>query len=81
MREMWLLSLGQEDPLEEAMATHSSILAWRIPWTEAPGRLQSIGLYGVGHECSNLAYMHTCRFLSQRTTGQHAHSSALNKTE
>ena len=43
-------SLGQEDPLEEGMATHSSILAWRIPWTEEPGGLQSIGLLSVGHD-------------------------------
>ena len=42
-------SLGWEDPLEKEMATHSSILAWRIPWTEEPGRLQSIGLQRVGH--------------------------------
>ena len=41
--EMLVLSLGQEDPLEEDMATHSSILAWRIPWTEEPGGLQSTG--------------------------------------
>ena len=41
-------SLGWEDPLEEEMVTHSSILAWRIPWTEEPGRLQSMGLYRVG---------------------------------
>ena len=41
--------LGQEDPLEEGMATHSSILAWRIPWTEEPGGLQSIGSQKVGH--------------------------------
>ena len=41
-------SLGQEDPLEEEMATHSSILAWRIPWTEEPGGLQSMGLERVG---------------------------------
>ena len=40
---MWVRSLGQEDPLEEGMATHSSILAWRMPWTEDPGGLQSIG--------------------------------------
>jgi len=39
MRETWVLSLGWEDPLEKGMATHSSILAWRIPWTEEPGRL------------------------------------------
>ena len=45
--EMRILSLGQEDPLEEGMATHSSILARRIPWTEEPGRLQSMGLQRV----------------------------------
>ena len=43
MQDMWVLSLSQEDPLEEEMATHSSILAWEIPWTEEPGRLQSLG--------------------------------------
>ena len=43
-------SLSQEGPLEEGMATHSSILAWRIPWTEEPGRLQSIGSQRVGHK-------------------------------
>ena len=50
MRETQVRSLGQEDPLEEGMATHSSILAWRIPWTEEPGRLQSIGSQRVGHD-------------------------------
>ena len=49
MLETWVQSLGQEDPLEEGMATHSSILAWRIPWTEEPGGLQSIGSQGVRH--------------------------------
>ena len=43
MQETWVGTLGQEDPLEEKMATHSSILAWRIPWTEEPGGLQSMG--------------------------------------
>ena len=43
MQEMQVPSLGQEDPLEEEMTTHSSILAWRIPWTEEPGRLQAMG--------------------------------------
>ena len=43
-------SLGQDDPLEQEMATYSSILAWRIPWTEEPGGLQSIGLQRVGHD-------------------------------
>ena len=46
---MWLQSLGREDPLEEEMATHFTILAWRIPWTEEPGGLQSMGLQRVGH--------------------------------
>ena len=50
MQETRVRSLGQEDPLEESMATHASILAWRIPWTEEPGRLQSMGLQRVGHE-------------------------------
>jgi len=48
-KEMWVRFLGGEDPLEEGMETHSSILAWRIPWTEKLGRLQSIGLQRVGH--------------------------------
>ena len=43
MQETWVQSLGWEDPLEKEMATHSSILAWEIPWTEEPGRLQSMG--------------------------------------
>ena len=43
-------TLGQENPLEKEMATHSSILAWRIPWSEEPGRLQSMGLQGAGHD-------------------------------
>ena len=49
VQETWVRSLGWEDPLEKEMATHSSILAWRIPWTENPGRLQSIGSQRVGH--------------------------------
>ena len=50
MQETWVQSLSQEDPLEKGMATHSSILAWSIPWTEEPGRLQSIGSQRVGHD-------------------------------
>ena len=49
MQEAWVQSLGWEDSLEKEMATHSSILAWRIPWTEDPGGLQSMGSQGVGH--------------------------------
>ena len=46
---MWVWSLGWEDPLEKEIATHSSILAWEIPWTEEPGGLLSMGLQSVGH--------------------------------
>ena len=49
LQETWVQSLGQEDPLEEGMAPHSSILAWRTPWTETAG-LQSTGLHKVGHD-------------------------------
>ena len=48
MQETQVRSVGQEGPLEKEMATHSSILAWRIPWTEEPGGLQSMGLWRVG---------------------------------
>ena len=50
MEETQVLSWGWEDPLEKEMAIHSNILAWKIPWTEEPGRLQSMGLQGVGHD-------------------------------
>ena len=50
MQETWVQSLGLEDPREKEMATHSSALAWKIPWMEEPGRLQSMGLQRVGHD-------------------------------
>ena len=50
VQETWVRSLGQEDPLEKGMATHSSILAWKIPWTEDPGGLYSMGSQRVGHD-------------------------------
>ena len=53
MQETWVRSLGREDPLEKEMAPHSSTLAWKIPWTEEPGRLQSMGSRRVGHDCSH----------------------------
>ena len=49
MQEILVRSLGQEDPLEEGVATYSSILAWRIPWTEEPGKVQSVGSQRVRH--------------------------------
>ena len=62
---MWVRSLGQENPLEEGMATHSSILAWKVPWTEEPDGLQSLGLQRVGH---NWVTEHICtlRFLKAK---------------
>ena len=50
MQETWVRSMGQEDPLEKEMATHSSILAWEIPWMQEPGGLQSMGSQRVGHD-------------------------------
>ena len=57
MQETWVGSLGQEDPLEKGMATHSNILAWRIPWTEEPDGLQSMGLQRARHNWAT--NMHT----------------------
>ena len=61
IQETQVRFLGLEDPLKEGMATHSSILGWRIPWTEEPGRLQSMGSQRVGHEWSDWA--HACTFM------------------
>ena len=55
MQETQVRSLSGEDPLEKEMATHSSVLAWRIPWSEKPGGLQSMGSHRVGHDWSDLA--------------------------
>ena len=57
--ETWVQSLGWEDPLEKGMTTHSRILAWRIPWTEEPGSLQSMGLQRVGQEWSTFTFSHS----------------------
>ena len=68
MRETWVWSLGWEDPLEESMATHSSILAWRIPWMEEPGKLPSIGSQRVGHDWMtkhSTWVFHKCHLLYQ----------------
>ena len=58
MWETWVRSLGQEDPLVKEMATHSSILAWKIPWMVKPGRLQSMGSQRVGHDLNNFTIVH-----------------------
>ena len=57
MWEIWVQSLGWEDPLEKGMATHSSILAWRIPRREEPGRIQSVGSQRVGHDWATENYV------------------------
>ena len=60
MQETWVWSLGQEDPLEKEMATHSSILTWKIPWTEEPGGLQSMESQRVGHDWAQLGLWDAC---------------------
>ena len=57
MKQTWIRSLGWEDPLEEGRATHPSTLSWRIPWTEEPGGLRSMGSQRVSHSWSDLAHM------------------------
>ena len=85
MWETWIHSLGWEDPMEEGMATHSSILAWRIPpWTEKPGRLQSMGSQKVGHswatkpstaqEDETLKKMHSLQKMTSRKLGECYHT-------
>ena len=64
MQEMWVQSLGQEDLLEKKMATHFSILAWEIPWTEEPGRLQSMGSQGSDMTLRLNSYNYVFSFLS-----------------
>ena len=59
MQETWVWSLDWEDPMEEGLATHSSILAWRIPWTEEPGGLQSVGWQRAGHNWVTNTHTHT----------------------
>ena len=65
VQETWVWSLGQEDPLDKEMPTHSTTLAWKIPWMEEPGRLQSMGSQRVGHDwaTSLVTILHPARFL------------------
>ena len=79
LQETWVPSLGWEDPLEEGMATHSSIFAWRIPWREEPGRLQSIGSQTVTHDSSNLACRHASIYSTMyKHTHTHTHTHIHN---
>ena len=72
MQETWVQSPGGEDPLEKDMATHSSILAWRIPWTEEPDGLQSMGLQRVEDKSAINIHTHT-----QTHTQTHTHTQSL----
>ena len=63
MQEIWVQSLGQEDPLEKGMVTHSSILSRRIPWTEEPGGLQSMGLQRTGHDWATFTHSLFCIYV------------------
>ena len=76
MQEIWVGTLGQEDALEKEMATHSSILAWRIPWTEEPDRLQSRGSQTVGHDWAGTRRSKKCDALelSWNCSPTHLHS-------
>ena len=73
VQEIWVQSLSQEDPLGKGMATHSSILAWRISWTEEPGGLQSLGSQRVGHNwaTNTFTFFH---FIHQRNPGELSNS-------
>ena len=67
VQETLVRSLGQDDPLEKEMATHSSILAWKTPWREEPGGLQSMGLQRVGHDLGTKRQQHPFLILSLLT--------------
>ena len=71
MREIWVWSLGWEGSLEEGMATHSSILAWRIPWTEQPGGLQSMGSHRIRHNWV-IKHTHTHTHTQEAPTGKNS---------
>ena len=76
MQETRVRSLGQEDPLEKEMATHSSILAWRIPWTEEPGRLQSMGSQRVRHDWVTSLHLQNLITLTQKKTIMNLHGKS-----
>ena len=76
---MWAQSLGWEDPLEKQLATHSSILAWGIPWTEEPGGLQSTGWQRDRHDLSDWARTHTCCALQELERGGEGCAGPLHR--
>ena len=72
---MWIQSLGQEDPLEKQMATHSSILDWETPWTEEPGGLQSMRSHRVGHLMTKLRFLFSYAKTTKVALGRYTVSS------
>ena len=81
IEETWVRSLNQEDPLEEGVANHSSTLAWRIPWTEEPGDLQSLESQRVGHDWSDLAYMQASKRSSMFHVASFPNSSHISSVQ
>ena len=75
MQDMWAQSLGQEDPLEKQMATHSSILAWEIPWIEEPGGLQAMSSHRVGHFMTKLGFSFSYAKTTKVALGRYTVSS------
>ena len=75
MQETWVQSLGREDPLEKGMATHSSILAWKIPWTEEPGGLESMKSRGARHDRAAKTHSGNALLQSMQKQRDHAHAA------
>ena len=80
-QETWVQSLGWEDPLEKKMATHSSILSWEIPWTEVPGRLQSMGSQRVGHNLTTKQQLTYSTTRSKRSVLRESLVNFVNLTQ
>ena len=79
--ETWVRSLGREDPLEEGMATDSSILAWKIPWTEEPGGLKSIGSHRIRHDWSDLAHTYHLCYVSVRPWVSYSNAELISMSD
>ena len=81
VQEMWVHSLGGEDPLEEEMATHSNILAWKIPWTEEPGRLQAMGSQIARHNWGAALRLQLRHQVSSSLTRNQTQDPCIGSTE
>ena len=84
MRDTWVQSLGQEDLLEKEMVTHSSILAWKIPWTKKPGRLQAMGSQRVGHDWATsllLSFTFVCQLYFKKKGREEGRVEVVERKE